>query len=93
MNRIDILSRRRIFQAEKNRITGAVLARLDAETKDKSVRERQNALLYGGVHTEEERRQLGELDEKINGITHMLEHGFFQEKATPEKDEKEEELY
>lgn len=92
MNRVDVLAQRRVLQAEKSRIIGAAMARFDVRMKGKSVPERQHALLHGTVYTEWEKRQLGELDAKTNGLTHMLREGFFQVKVTPEKDEEEEDL-
>ena len=59
----------------------------------KSVEERREKLLYGGLYTEEEEKVMSELDEKIDGYTHMLKEGFFKPKQTPEKDEKEDLLY
>lgn len=93
MNRADVLARRQTLREEKNRIMGAIMDRWDVEMKDMSVEERQKALIYGRVHTDEEDSQLREVDRRIGGCNHMLNQGFFREKQAPRKDEEEEPLY
>jgi len=93
LNRADVLAARDALRDQKNFIMEVVTVRLDEEMYGKSVEERRETLLYGDFYTEEERKRLGELDEKIDGYTHMLKEGFFKPKQAPEKDEDKDLLY
>lgn len=92
MNRTNVLAARDVLRDKKNFIMEVVTVRLDGEMYGKSVEERREKLLYGNLYTEEEKKALSDLDEKIDGYTHMLKEGFFKPKQAPEKDEEKEEL-
>ena len=83
MNRVEVLDRMKALQDEKGAIIRAVMERFNLDMRGKSSDERQKAMLYGSSYTAEDRRQLNEINEKIEGLQHILREGFFPLKRLP----------
>ena len=83
MNRTDIETQINAHMEERLRIMRKSWKRWDAAHKDATPAERLKALQRCGGFTEEEFKQLKEVDETISGLRHMLGEGFFAPERPP----------
>jgi len=83
MNRAEVLDQIKTLRDEKGAILRAVMERFDLDMRDTSSNERRKAMLHGSSYTAEDRRQLNKINEKIEGLQHILREGFFSPKRPP----------
>ena len=81
MNRADLLAKIDALMEKRREIMEASWERWDALYKFPA--ERLEALQYSDGFTPEERQLLEEIDEKYEGLQHMLDEGFFAAEQSP----------
>ena len=80
--RTHILERIQALREKKNTIVQAAMERFFRDMKGKTPDERRKANLHGTCYTPEDWDQISELNDKLAGLQHTLQEGFFQ-KHTP----------